>query len=1715
MKLSAEKYNVLSDIGVAALCLICMGYYEKVLVLIARLDVLSGRGLPFGQIGNRPPTFVIFLQEVSRCINRKVTMSYMILSGAVLASFLFGVHPLADLNLEFKEEFVLGELDVARVRYTNVFDEQAIRTLIALDPWVDETNPIKTEQSFLDQFGSKIGVMPSDVVTVFSSLTVYTENMFYENGRFADAFGNERSIAGIAAAGRATPMAYTSPRHTHDCELTRQIDDDLVSFEAANLFDDNGLRRVENITLPRKGCQKALSNEVHVEWGVPDYQLLDIYYVTEREPWDMINLLPQNAKQKPLQPVRTVLPSLTGSFALGTSLSDTAPAIYAIPKGTTPNWESIRHSIKDQDNATGILEKPIMGEYLIAVDAGPSSCFEVQDDAIDFRCLVIGNGKIVESRAGSGYEIQVKSNTTVRLVRYINAQNEGLGIVQLHTLMVSLHDEPKPELQSLLLDVREIMGALVHSWEPTTTKNMESRVRAVPRKPYWYILLVALFSGPALAFGLASYLRRSGIAVSELGEQCPVPTNPSHFAQLKILGARPKESKKSEHGMHDRFQEFVEARLGLVLRWQEDDVAMVMGMTDHPVKYVAKSRVSFDTGTQGNTEDAKRSGIDEDARTLVTGSEAAPEIDEFKDEQDKEGGSTRSKKKFESRMHHVEELIPLIAEYALPLLTLFAALLLVIGLILVKSPDELNSPPSSVSFFTYGDPTGFVLAKEVTSVTVPLPEAYNSVGSQILSNNNAEDFYMYESVRAMNHDGTRLVISTLASIDTAPNLRIMGFNASSSSWEQIGDDIEDRFFTIGDETVMSGAGSLFVVGVSFADDEKQDIGYVSSYELVGGTTWIRADTVDETLPPFSQFGEKLRMNADGNSFIASFRVTDSAGVPKRRFRIFMRDSKEQAWRMAVDYKNNPIEFSGDLLDISSEGKRIIVAEDGVVSTHEFEHQNMLVTKQNGTLLMVDKYPIENLDYVILSGDGKTLLLGYLSTRLRSFAYVDGEWRQFGQTLDTPSNAFGQLRIASSFLEQNEFVLLPSISHDGNVVAFVNPASNTMKIWHRREANIWCSYSSPVQTPGLDNAIGSAKIASDGKRAAIYYIGALLKALERLSVAVVTVPEFTVGDLHCDETLGDLPPSYASAEIQIETDSYPEEVSWEITDRITESRIAQGKAQPSQRWIVPIEGGLEYGNYTFTIHDTFGDGFIGGSYKVSVNGITVVQGNGNFTETSSHVFEVPGDPIPPDALVSPTNIPDPNFWGVPHDTYTNTTVPISKTDQWYRTSRTTVYSSAALSMDGTIYAVTNGWNTGVAVNFTKHGYGTEGGEGLIAPTLARDINDVKWWYEDYFDDCEYLDQDCAYDEPTYYIPDTLEFDVTAFRSTGRLSEIPWQLYRVYDSTNTGQPMSLALSASGTVLAVGCSGFSFQYDSGDDLERFDNVGFVWAFSWQKNLSNWKPMGKIFTSYDMTGGIAKEFGHEVALSGNGKTLFISAVHAIIAYSFNGTEWNQKGQTLWLDTEENPYGPFSVACNDHIGNTVVVSGNLRVRVFSFDAVRGVWVHIGQPIDCPGQRNTAMKYTDYDDLEEDAYDSDFDATRFDISSDSRTLLIYEEDGSGASTYKFQDGLWMKTPSQISFSNDHFYLQALTLSADGLVAVVATLIDTVRFRLEDSGWTQEEFFSYHFSTNSGSQKRYIKLSADGRVLAINDGYRLEIYEDCESIDCEALVEGVDGGKLLD
>eukprot|EP00977_Amphora_coffeiformis_P023049 scaffold12149_cov214-Amphora_coffeaeformis.AAC.1 len=368
------------------------------------------------------------------------------------------------------------------------------------------------------------------------------------------------------------------------------------------------------------------------------------------------------------------------------------------------------------------------------------------------------------------------------------------------------------------------------------------------------------------------------------------------------------------------------------------------------------------------------------------------------------------------------------------------------------------------------------------------------------------------------------------------------------------------------------------------------------------------------------------------------------------------------------------------------------------------------------------------------------------------------------------------------------------------------------------------------------------------------------------------------------------------------------------------------------------------------------------------------------------------------------------------------------------------------MDGTIYAVTNGWNTGVAVNFTKHGYGTEGGEGLIAPTLARDINDVKWWYEDYFDDCEYLDQDCAYDEPTYYIPDTLEFDVTAFRSTGRLSEIPWQLYRVYDSTNTGQPMSLALSASGTVLAVGCSGFSFQYDSGDDLERFDN---------------------------------------------------------------------KGQTLWLDIEENPYGPFSVACNDHIGNTVVVSGNLRVRVFSFDAVRGVWVHIGQPIDCPGQRNTAMKYTDYDDLEEDAYDSDFDATRFDISSDSRTLLIYEEDGSGASAYKFQDGLWMKTPSQISFSNDHFYLQALTLSADGLVAVVATLIDTVRFRLEDSGWTQEEFFSYHFSTNSGSQKRYIKLSADGRVLAINDGYRLEIYEDCESIDCEALVEGVDGGKLLD
>ena len=104
---------------------------------------------------------------------------------------------------------------------------------------------------------------------------------------------------------------------------------------------------------------------------------------------------------------------------------------------------------------------------------------------------------------------------------------------------------------------------------------------------------------------------------------------------------------------------------------------------------------------------------------------------------------------------------------------------------------------------------------------------------------------------------------------------------------------------------------------------------------------------------------------------------------------------------------------------------------------------------------------------------------------------------------------------------------------------------------------------------------------------------------------------------------------STASVQILTDQYPGETTWQIVDNDTGSTIASGGPYSSgfttfPSSLIPTSGCLEASSYTFTVSDSFGDGICCqyglGSYTVSVDGTEVLSG-GEFGSTESKTFAI--------------------------------------------------------------------------------------------------------------------------------------------------------------------------------------------------------------------------------------------------------------------------------------------------------------------------------------------------------------------------------------------------------------------------------------------------------------------------------------------------------------
>merc|ERR1711902_5387 len=105
---------------------------------------------------------------------------------------------------------------------------------------------------------------------------------------------------------------------------------------------------------------------------------------------------------------------------------------------------------------------------------------------------------------------------------------------------------------------------------------------------------------------------------------------------------------------------------------------------------------------------------------------------------------------------------------------------------------------------------------------------------------------------------------------------------------------------------------------------------------------------------------------------------------------------------------------------------------------------------------------------------------------------------------------------------------------------------------------------------------------------------------------------------------------ASCVLELTTDNYPGETSWDIKNSSGDEKY-NGSGYSDKEKLHTINMCLETDEYTFTIEDSYGDGIccnygIGG-YKIKVNGEEVVSG-GEFGDSETETFSVTSSPVAP-------------------------------------------------------------------------------------------------------------------------------------------------------------------------------------------------------------------------------------------------------------------------------------------------------------------------------------------------------------------------------------------------------------------------------------------------------------------------------------------------------
>ncbi|MFQ3332221.1 MAG: hypothetical protein ACI8ZH_000102, partial [Flavobacteriales bacterium] len=279
-------------------------------------------------------------------------------------------------------------------------------------------------------------------------------------------------------------------------------------------------------------------------------------------------------------------------------------------------------------------------------------------------------------------------------------------------------------------------------------------------------------------------------------------------------------------------------------------------------------------------------------------------------------------------------------------------------------------------------------------------------------------------------------------------------------------------------------------------------------------------------------------------------------------------------------------------------------------------------------------------------------------------------------------------------------------------------------------------------------------------------------------------------------------------------------------------------------------------------------------------------------------------------------------------------------------------------------------------------------------------------------------------------------------------------------------TVSISGDGGIVAIGTPLYNQYANSGPPA----NSGLVAVYMYDG--TSWNQIGQ-----DLTGTNSSDyFGYDVSLSNNGTTLAVGAPETgggeLSVYSYNGSTWIQKGQTVLGNSSSNFGNAVSISSD---GNTVIAGGKQNhgsngtasghARVYEYNG--SSWNQLGQDIE--GENNN------------DEFGWDVS-----INGDGSIVAISSAYGSYVKVFNW-NGSWVQNGSNVSInataSNGGYTMfgKNISLSDNGDFLGISAYADAYGYRNINGIWIQEG------QINNG-QIESLCVSGDGAKLAIGNAY---------------------------